>query len=82
MPAPWSNVFQYVDRNGVFCVGRIEVDDVSNPVRWDVVQQLLHGITVRVDKADPLSGIDVIQDHVLEKRGLSHSGIAAAKRNA
>ena len=57
-------------------VGGVEVADVIDARAGDAVEEALGEVAVRVEEGNPLAGLDVLQDQVLEEGRLAGAGLA------
>ncbi len=70
------DVRQEVQPDGKFQVARIEVAEVVGTGGWDVVQEVVGQVSMRVNEAHPIASGDVLDDEVLEQGRLPDTGLA------
>ena len=75
MPLPTARA-QQVEPDRILEVGRIEIDDVLNAMRRDVIENLFREITMRIDQPRALATVDVLEEEVSKKRGLAETRLA------
>ena len=71
MPAVWQGLTKEIEANRIFHVGRVEINHVLDAMTWYVVEQFRCKIAVRVNDTNAVSGTDVLQDEISQKRRLA-----------
>ena len=62
-----SHVFHHVEPNGIVGIKGRKIDDIIDALIRHEVEQLLGGRAVRIDEANPLAVLDVLDRHVFEE---------------
>src|SRR5665213_745562 len=48
-------------------IGSVEVEDIQEALRWDTICYPFDEITVRIDKREAVSSLEVLQRHTLQQ---------------
>ena len=71
-----ADILHHVEPDGVVGIKRREIDDVFDALVRDEVEEFLGGRAVRVDECDALAVLNVLDSHVFEQRGFTHTRLA------
>jgi hypothetical protein len=65
------DVLQEIEGDGIFLIRRGKIDNIIETPRRDVLQKIYSQITVGVDKPDPFSGFDILDQQIPQQRALA-----------
>ena len=56
-------------------IRHVEVVEVGRSIRWDRCDKAFHQVAVGVDKAEAMTGVDILPDQGLQQCGLARAGL-------
>ena len=62
------DILHYVERQRKIQIRWIEINNVINAARRHIIQKLLGGLAVRIDKSHSMTVLDILNRHILQKR--------------
>jgi hypothetical protein len=78
VPCLPGNGFEKIEADRVIPIGRIEIDDIVGTPGRNMVKEVLGKIAMRIDDADPAAGLEVLDDEILQERGLARPCLSEA----
>jgi len=74
MPVFRVNFFHHVECDGIFLIGRIEINDVVYPVGGNRFDDGFGKLAVRINDCHAPAAVDILYCHILDHGGFSGSG--------
>ena len=72
----WRNPLKQVQADGEVMIDRVEIGHVIGSPSRNVVEEFVGKVAVRINQCDPMSGFNVLNDHVSEEGRLSGARFA------
>ena len=72
----WMRIIEHVEPYRIFLVGRIKEYDIIGSRLWDIREDGLDEITMRIDHSDSSTIEDIGIYHILEESRLSHTSLS------
>lgn len=76
MPFLRGGLSEQIQPDGEIAVAGVKIDGLLRPVGWDVVEQLLRQIAMRVDETNAMALQDELEDEIAQQSGLSRARLA------
>jgi hypothetical protein len=65
-----------IEADRLLDVGGIDIDEVTRPPAWDVIQRRAREVTVRVEQRDARAALEVLAQQVEQQCALARAGLA------
>src|ERR1035437_697098 len=72
----WVNQLEHIKTDMVIRIGRIEINHVFQTVLWYSREHSLHELAVRVNHANTLAILDVLNNHIEHQNGFTGTGFS------
>ena len=56
----WTRIFQWVKCDGIFQIRRIEINNIINAPRWNIIQHFFSRSSVRINKSNSMTILDIL----------------------
>ena len=63
-----GHIGKQIEADGEVNITRIEIHHIIRSVRWNVVQQFLRQVSVRINQTNTMSKGDMLEDEIAQKR--------------